>query len=480
MSLKTAIADRRDSARPLRFHNTLGRRLQAFEPIDPGHVRVYVCGPTVYDHAHIGNARPAVVFDVLVRLLRRRYPRVTHVANITDIEDKIIDRAREEGISIDALTTRMTEIYRQDMAAIGVLPPDIQPLATQHIPQMIHMIQRLLDRGHAYSAEGHVLFSVASMPDYGALSGLDRESQIAGARVEVAPYKRDPADFVLWKPSDEAQPGWESPWGRGRPGWHIECSAMAAEHLGTRFDIHGGGLDLIFPHHENEIAQSRCSHGEPSMARYWMHNGFVTVDGEKMSKSLGNFLTVHELLDQYPGEALRLALLTAHYRQPLDLSHETFTAAKASLDRLYGALRATGAPSPDALSDAEPDGPLLDALADDLNTPLALSRLHALANGIFHAADDSERAELAAALVASGAVLGLVQGDPEAWFKAKSGAAGAGEGPSDQEIDGLIAARAQARADRDFARADRIRDELAAAGIVLEDSGGSTVWRRAG
>lgn len=457
----------------LRFHNTLGRREQAFEPIDPGHVRVYVCGPTVYDYAHIGNARPAVVFDVLVRLLRLRYPQVTYVSNFTDIDDKIIERARESGISIGELTAKTGEAYRQDMAALGVTPPDIQPLPTEHIPQMVAMIQKLVDRNHAYEAEGHVLFSVPSMADYGELSGLNRDDQVAGARVEVAPYKRDPADFVLWKPSAADQPGWESPWGRGRPGWHIECSAMAAEHLGTRFDIHGGGIDLIFPHHENEIAQSRCTHGEPFMARYWMHNGFVTVDGEKMSKSLGNFLTVHELLERHPGEALRLGLLSAHYRQPQDVSHAGFTAAKAALDRLYGALRDVDG----IAADGEPDREVLAALGDDLNTPLAVTRLHAIASDLNRSTDAGERAELAARLVASGAVLGLLQDDAEAWFKTS---VGANAGPSDDEIDAMIAARTQARTDRDFAEADRIRDSLAAAGIILEDSGGATIWRRAG
>ncbi|HET8725919.1 MAG TPA: cysteine--tRNA ligase, partial [Alphaproteobacteria bacterium] len=326
---------------PLQIHNTLTRRKEAFEPIDADNVRLYVCGPTVYDTAHIGNARPVVVFDVLARLLRRIYgdDHVTYVRNITDVEDKIIDRARQNGEAIGELTARTTRQYHADMAAIGALPPDVEPRATEHIPEMVAIIERLIDRGHAYEAEGHVLFNVPSMPDYGRLSGRNRDDQIAGARVEVAPDKRDPADFVLWKPSTGGQPGWDSPWGRGRPGWHIECSAMAEAWLGQTFDIHGGGIDLIFPHHENEIAQSRCAHGTERMAAYWMHNGYLMANGEKMSKSLGNFFTVHDLLKDWPGEAIRLVLLSAQYRQPLDLTDERLTEAKADLDRFYGALR---------------------------------------------------------------------------------------------------------------------------------------------
>ncbi len=469
---KEKLGDGAPTVPPLRVYNTLSRSLETFEPIDPGHVRVYVCGVTVYDHPHIGNAKPAVIFDVLVRLLRLIYPRVTYASNITDIDDKIIDRAEERDIPIAELTSEMTDVLLQDWAALGVLPPDVLPKATEYVPQMIAIIERLIEGNHAYVADGHVLFDVPSMPDYGQLSRKNREDQIDGARVEVAPYKRDPADFVLWKPSLGNQPAWDSPWGRGRPGWHVECSAMAAEHLGTRFDIHGGGMDLIFPHHENEIAQSRCAHGEPCMAHYWMHNGFVTVDGEKMSKSLGNFLVVHDLLAEHPGEALRLTLLSAHYRQPQDISEQTMRAAKAALDRLYGALRGL-----DVEPGGSPDDRVLAALADDLNTPRAVSALHALAGDLNKTDDPAEKAALASKLVASGAVLGLLQDDAESWFKTT---AGSDEGVSAEQVDALIAARAKARADRDFAEADRIRDELTELGIVLEDSGSGTIWRRAG
>ncbi|MGE3932743.1 MAG: cysteine--tRNA ligase, partial [Rhodospirillaceae bacterium] len=305
----------------LHIHNTLTRTKERFEPIDPDHVRMYVCGPTVYSYAHIGNARPVVVFDVLYRLLKRTYPRVTYVRNITDVDDKIIAASKNTGDAIAAITERYTQAFHADMAALGALPPDVEPRATGHIAPMIALIEKLVAGGHAYPADGHVLFNVPSMADYGRLSGRNRDEMIAGARVEVAPYKKDPADFVLWKPSSPDQPGWDSPWGRGRPGWHLECSAMSEAHLGVPFDIHGGGLDLIFPHHENEIAQSRCAHAGGAFVRYWMHNGFLSVSGEKMSKSLGNIITVRELFEQgWKGETIRLALLSAHYRQPLDFS----------------------------------------------------------------------------------------------------------------------------------------------------------------
>jgi cysteinyl-tRNA synthetase len=474
----------------IQFYNTLTRSKQTFEPADPERVRVYVCGPTVYDFAHIGNARPVVVFDVLFRLLRLVYGEghVTYARNITDVDDKIIDAAKKNDESIDALTARTAAAFHQDMAALGALDPSIEPRATQHIGEMIAMIETLIARGHAYAAEGHVLFSVPSMEDYGRLSRRDREEMVAGARVEVAPYKRDPADFVLWKPSAADQPGWDSPWGRGRPGWHIECSAMSASHLGEVFDIHGGGLDLIFPHHENEIAQSRCAHGTAVMARFWMHNGYVVVGGEKMSKSLGNFFTVRELLEKgHPGEAIRLALLSGHYRQPLDITEAKIKEAVAQLNRLYGALR--GLP---AAAAAEPPAEIVTALADDLNTPLALSHLHELA-GRLNKAADADRAGLAAALRAGGLLLGLVEKDPEEWFKRTSQTirpAGFANTPkfgrpelivgiSDAEIDALIAERVAARKARDFAAADRIRDELAARGILLEDGTQGTTWRRA-
>ena len=463
----------------LKITNTLLREKQVFTPIDPSNVRVYVCGPTVYDYAHVGNARPAVVFDVLIRVLRHLYgaEHVTHVANITDIDDKIMTRAKERGVEIEALTGETAEIYNADMAAIGVNRPDVQPRATGHVTQMIALTERLIERGHAYAAEGHVLFNVPSMADYGQLSRRDRDEMVAGARVDVAPYKRDPADFVLWKPSADDQPGWDSPWGRGRPGWHIECSAMAAEHLGEVFDIHGGGLDLIFPHHENEIAQTRCAFGHATMANYWMHNGFVTVEGEKMSKSLGNFYTVHDMLADWPGEAIRLLLLSAHYRQPLDFSKAGLKEARTQLDKLYGALnRAENAGHyPDWNLDRN-DNPVLAALCDDLNTPLALAALHQIARELNIALDkgrDREVPALMGKLVEWGTLLGLLQGEAAAWFK------GADSGDA-EEIEALIAARVAARQAKDFAEADRIRDELKARGIELEDGAGGTTWKRAG
>jgi cysteinyl-tRNA synthetase len=438
------------------IYNTLSRDKEPFAPLDAGHVRLYVCGPTVYDYVHIGNARPVVVFDVLYRLLKRRYPRVTYVRNITDIDDRIMVRAADNGEMIDALTARTAGAYQSDMLRLGALAPDVEPRATQYVADMVAMIQRLVDNGHAYPAQGHVLFSVPSMSDYGRLSRRSRDELVAGARVEVAQYKKEPADFVLWKPSADSQPGWPSPWGRGRPGWHIECSAMSARHLGETFDIHAGGLDLIFPHHENEIAQSRSAFGHAIMAKYWMHNGFLNISGEKMSKSLGNFFTVHELLDQYPGEAIRLLLLTAHYRQPLDFTHEGLVQAKATLDRWYGALRGKDA----KLGNSVPQS-VEDALNDDFNTPLAISAIHALGDP---------------ADVRAGAnALGLLQQDPEAWFRwTPAGSAG----PSDAEIETAIAARQAARKARDFKESDRIRDELKGKGVILEDGAKGTTWKR--
>jgi cysteinyl-tRNA synthetase len=412
---------------------------------------MYVCGPTVYNRAHIGNARPAVVFDVLARLLRHVFgdEALVYARNVTDVDDKIIDAAREEGVDPSVITDRYERFYLADMGALGVSPPVVAPRATEHVPEMVAMIARLIETGNAYEADGHVLFHVPSDPDYGALGRRDRDAMIAGARVEVASYKKDPSDFVLWKPSEPHVIGWESPWGRGRPGWHIECSAMIERHLGETIDIHGGGLDLIFPHHENEIAQSRCAHGGAPLARYWLHNGFLTMAGsEKMSKSLGNVVTVGELLEQgHKGETLRLALLSAHYRQPLEWSGQLLAQSKATLDRLY---RSAG--------DAEagtPDAGVVDALADDLNTPLALSRLAAI--------EDS------GALRASAALLGLLAESSASWF----------QGEGDASIDALVAARTAAKKERNFAEADRIRAELAEQGVLLEDSGHGTTWRRA-
>jgi cysteinyl-tRNA synthetase len=457
----------------LQLHNTLTRRKERFEPADPGHVRMYVCGPTVYDYAHIGNARPVVVFDVLARLLRRLYPRVSYVRNITDVDDKIMAAAAANGEPIETLTDRTARQFHADMAALNALPPDIEPRATQHIGQMIALIQRLIASGHAYEADGHALFHVPAMAGYGKLSGRSREEQIAGARVDVAPYKRDPADFVLWKPSDPGQPGWDSPWGRGRPGWHIECSAMAETHLSPLpFDIHGGGLDLIFPHHENEIAQSECAHAGSRFANYWVHNGFVTVEEEKMSKSLGNFFTVHDLLQDWPGEAIRLALLSAHYRQPLDFTRDGLRQAKQTLDRWYGALRAEEADVEAATIPAE----IVEALSDDLNTPLAITHLHELATALNKAGADSNWESLAGAMIRGGSLLGLLQQSPEDWFRWQPPAAALPEA----EIENLLTQRAAARKTRNFAEADRIRTMLSEKGIVLEDSAAGTSWKRAG
>jgi cysteinyl-tRNA synthetase len=460
----------------IQLYNTLTRRKEPFRPIDPAHVRIYVCGPTVYDYAHIGNARPVVVFDTLYRLLRRSYgeAHVTYVRNITDVEDKIIAAAAERGEQIADLTRRTAEIYQADMAALNALPPDHEPRATAFIGEMVAMIETLIARGHAYVAEGHVLFHVPSMAEYGQLARRSQDDMIAGARVEVAPYKRHPADFVLWKPSEPNQPGWASPWGRGRPGWHIECSAMAEAKLGITFDIHGGGIDLIFPHHENEIAQSRSAHNGAPLARVWMHNGFVQVSGEKMSKSLGNYFTVHELLEEgYQGEAIRLALLAAHYRQPVDFTHEGLAEATAQLDRFYLALDKAGEPASTGAS--EPPADLLAALEDDLNTPLALSHLHEAATRLNKAEGAAERDAVRASLLAGGKLLGLLQQRPAAWLRG-----GKTEGPDAAAIEARIAERLAARKAKDFATADRIRDELAAEGVLLEDGPKGTSWRRVG
>jgi len=454
----------------LYLHNTLSRQKELFRPIDTNHVQMYVCGPTVYDFAHIGNARPVVVFDTLYRFLKRHYPRVTYVRNFTDVDDKIMARSRESGEDIASITARTTAAYLEDMGALNALEPDIQPRATQYITQMIALSQTLIDKGHAYAVEGHVLFHVPSMPNYGALSRRSRDELIAGARVDVAPYKKDPADFVLWKPSTPEQVGWDSPWGRGRPGWHIECSAMAKDTLGTTFDIHGGGLDLIFPHHENEIAQSRCAHDGAPLANYWLHNGFLTINNDKMSKSLGNFVTVRDLRGQYTGEVIRLTLLSGHYRQPLDFSDMALQSAKAALDKWYGALRNAGAaPDPHIGIPAA----IEDALADDLNTPQVISHLHDLATRMNRASDTHEKAALASELTHGAQTIGLLFHDAETWFKQ-----GSADGLSEAEIEAQIAARLAARKARDFAASDRIRDQLAQQGVILEDGPTGTSWKR--
>lgn len=457
----------------LKIYDTLSRVKTDFNPLDPAHVRMYVCGPTVYDYAHIGNARPVVVFDVLSRLLRTLYPKVTYARNITDVDDKINARAQESGEDIGTITKRTTDIFHQDMAELCALPPDVEPRATDHIKEMIVMIEDLIDKGHAYAKDGHVVFSVPSMSEYGKLSKLDKRQIIAGARVEIAPYKRDAQDFVLWKPSADGIPGWESPWGRGRPGWHIECSAMSHKHLGESFDIHGGGLDLIFPHHENEIAQSKCAHGPETFAKYWMHNGYLMSEGEKMSKSLGNFYTVHVLLEEFPGEAIRLALLKSHYRKPMDFTKEGLREAKLELDRFYNILRRhSSVPK----SQADIPRSVLSQLKDDLNTPGAISALHQCLGALKNAEEDQILAAKNA-LLAAGYVLGLLQQDPEDWLKWQPVTA-TEAGLSDAEIEVLIAERVNARANKDFAASDRIRDQLTNDGIILEDSSEGTIWRR--
>ena len=455
----------------LALHDTLAGAVRPFEPRDPQRVTMYVCGPTVYGRIHIGNARPAVVFDVLYRLLRHRYETVVYARNFTDIDDKIMAAAKAEGTGVETLAGRYADAYDEDVRALGNLDPDLAPRATGHIDEMLAMIENLVASQHAYVAEGHVLFAVESDPDYGVLSRRSVEDMIAGARVEVAPYKRHPADFVLWKPSTPDQPGWDSPFGRGRPGWHIECSAMIDRHLGRSIDIHGGGRDLAFPHHENELAQSRCAHGDGDFVGYWLHNGMLTLDGEKMSKSLGNIVTVQELLERWDGEVLRYGLLSGQYRSPLVWNESLLEQARASLDRLYGSLRDAGDPE---ATDTPPDDGFMAALEDDLNTPGALAELHRLAGELRQAGDDAARGAAAARLRASAGLLGLLERPAEDWFRS----APTTSGPADEEIERLIDERRTARADRDFARADAIRDELAAAGIELEDTAEGTRWRR--
>jgi len=455
------------------LHDTLRGEKVAFEPLVPGRVTMYLCGPTVYNYAHIGNARPAVVFDVLARVLRRRYELV-FARNITDVDDKINAAAKEAGKPIDEITARYIEAYNNDMAALGVRPPDIEPRATQHIAEMIRMIEALLENGCAYEAEGHVLFDVSAYPDYGKLSKRNLREMIAGARVEVAPYKRAPQDFVLWKPSTPDLPGWESPWGRGRPGWHIECSAMTERHLGPTIDIHAGGQDLVFPHHENELAQSACAHDGAVFARYWLHNGFLSMERTKMSKSLGNVLLVHDLVEAWPGEVIRLALLSAHYRQPLDWSDETVDAARRMLDRLYGAVRGIDL-DPVTRAATEPPETVVAALEDDLNTPRALAELFNVVRELNRSEDAAARRDLALRVAAAGDLLGLVQEPPEAWF-----ARGDDTALPAREIEELLAERETARTRRDFKTADAIRERLRDAGVSIEDGPDGARWRRSG
>ena len=459
---------------PLKLYNTLGREKQVFEPQDPDRVTLYVCGPTVYNYAHIGNARPPVVFDVLFRLLRRTYGEasVLYARNITDVEDKIIARSLEEGTPIDEITQKYAAIYNADMAALNVLPPSIEPWATKHIDGMVRLTQQLVSKGYAYPAASGVFFDVSQMDDYGKLSGRKLEDNEAGARVAVSEDKRNPADFALWKFAKEGEPEeatWDSPWGRGRPGWHIECSAMIAAHLGKTIDIHAGGIDLQFPHHENEIAQSECAHGEP-MARYWLHNGFLDMDGEKMSKSLGNVKLIHDLIEQWPGEVLRFALLSGHYRAPLDWTRDLLEQSKTTLGRIYGALRRVWEAEGGESSDKSID----KALNDDLNTPVALAELSRLASEANLAADAKDAAKMAKAraeLLAAGEKLGLLTLTPSAWEQG-------GSADDKARIDALVQARLDARQAKNWAEADRIRDELAAEGIEVMDGAGGSTWRR--
>ena len=464
------------------FHNTLSGKKETFVPADPGHVTVYVCGPTVYNLVHIGNGRPAVVFDVLIRLLRTRYPRVTYVSNITDIDDKINAAAAENGEDIATLAERFALAYQEDISALGVRPPDVVPKATHHIAEIVDMIDTLIGKGHAYASEGHVLFHVPSDPEYGSLTKRSLEDMIDGARVEVADYKKDPKDFVLWKPSTADQPGWDSPWGRGRPGWHIECSAMVKKHLGDTIDIHGGGSDLTFPHHENEAAQSRCANDHPTYVRYWLHNGMLNLGTEKMSKSLGNVLTIRALLEKHSSEVLRYALLSGQYRSSLTWSDELLAQARASLDGLYQSLRdaddSSSLTSRDMQGLAFPDYPnaVVAALCDDLNTPKALAAMHELANQVRRASDSEAKKYAVNQLLAGGWLLGLLVHTPENYFT--QGQPGAEDSLSAEAIEQLLEQRKAARANGDYAGADRIRDDLLAAGIELEDSREGTRWRK--
>lgn len=461
----------------VKIYNTESAKKEEFVPQNPEHVTMYVCGPTVYNHSHIGNFRPPVVFDVLARLLRREYPKLTYARNITDIDDKINAAAAEAGVDISVISEKYTAAYHQDLETLGVLPTDLEPKVTEHVSEIHHMIQDLIDSEHAYEAQGHVLFAVDSYASYGGLSKRNPDELLAGARVDVAAYKRNAGDFVLWKPSRDDQPGWDSPWGRGRPGWHIECSAMAATHLGDTIDIHGGGADLVFPHHENEQAQSVCAHGGKQYVRYWMHNGFLSFNSEKMSKSLGNVLLVKDLVEHVPGEAIRYVLLSAHYRAPLDWNDDVLTQAKNSLDRLYGSLRTLT--EIDVANEMASDmhgehvpAAFLEALHDDLNTPKALAELFALSKQVNTTQEPGQLKQLKLALLQAGKLLGLLQQDPDAWF------AGNASDDDSAMVEQLIAERLSARAEKNWARADQIRDQLTAMGVTLEDGGDGTKWRK--
>lgn len=451
--------------------NTLKHRKEEFVPLDETNVRMYVCGPTVYDRAHLGNAKTPVVFDVLFRLLRHKYgaEHVTYVSNITDVDDKILNKHKETGKSIREITEQTYQWYVDDMAKLNVLEPNHRPRATEYIGEMIHLVELLLKEGHAYQAEGHVLFDVDSMKNYGFLSGRSMKEMLAGARIEVADYKKNPADFVLWKPSEADQPGWDSPWGYGRPGWHLECSAMSSKLLGNSFDIHGGGSDLIFPHHENECAQSMCAHPNDCFARYWVHGGMLMVDGVKMSKSLGNFYTIDQILEKTPAEALRLLFLTTHYHQPFNFTFEGLDLAKQNLDKFYNALLKVQNINEDG---SEADERVVKALEDDLNTPLALSYIHELVNNLNKAETIEEKAKRKSVLLKSAELLGILWQDPENWFKGDAGNEAA-------EIEALIVRRAEAKRNKDYVLADKIRNDLKEKGILLEDGPQGTTWKKA-
>lgn len=456
------------------LHNTLKRRKEKFVPFDCSNVRMYVCGPTVYDRAHLGNAKTPVTFDVLFRLLRHVYgaEHVTYVSNITDVDDKILNKHKETGKSIREITEQTYQWYIDDMDKLNVMAPDYRPRATEYIDEMIELVKLLLANGHAYEASGHVLFSVDSMPGYGYLSGRSMKEMLAGARIEIADYKKNPADFILWKPSEAGQPGWNSPWGYGRPGWHLECSAMSSKLLGDSFDIHGGGSDLIFPHHENECAQSLCAHPHSKFAQYWVHSGMLMVDGVKMSKSLGNFYTIDQVLEKAPAEALRLLFLTTHYHQPFNFTFEGLTQAKATLDKFYNALlRVKDVPAAEEAADER----VVAALADDLNTPLALTYLHEITNALNKTETENEQARLKGRLLAAAGLLGLLWQNPENWFK--SGIANGGLDAA--SIEAKIAERIAAKKNKDYALADKIRNELKEQGVILEDTPSGTTWKKA-
>ena len=458
----------------IKIYNSFSGNKEAFVPIKKDHVKIYVCGPTVYNYAHIGNARPAVVFDTFVRFLRSQFSKITHVSNITDIDDKIIAAALEKDLRISEITEKYTDIYNADLNTLGVHAPDFQPKATEFIPEMIELIKVLIDKGHAYEKEGHVLFHVLSFENYGCLSKRNRDEQIAGSRVEVAPFKKDAADFVLWKPSSDIQPGWDSPWGFGRPGWHLECSVMSEKTLGLPFDIHGGGRDLVFPHHENEIAQSCCASGiknDPSSyAKYWMHNGFVTVNGEKMSKSLNNITLIKDLTDLYKGEVIRLTLLSSHYRQGLDWNESIIHQSEKLLDKLYKILSDEGINSAPTSSNFDED--ILEALADDLNTPKVISVLNSLAKK--YSQDSSiNKKDIAEKIKTSGNLIGILNEDPVRWFERDS------KDLDIELIEDLMRQRDQAKSDKDYAKADSIRDELVGLGVEILDSQDGSSWKPA-